>query len=157
MAGLTSKEGGRRQVTKKELCRLLKGAVLINNSSLVFPPTSGVTAMESQLSVPMVLVNDTTREVQNGGQTAAERYFGQRGPAAQRGTAGAENSSPSFMDGLRYDLARTYERVSAPKALDQYKRILQVSINYKDVSERVSALEKAAVDSAGESPPDVPA
>jgi hypothetical protein len=84
---------------------LLKGALLINNSSLVFPPTSAVAAMESQLSVPMVQVNDTTHEEQDGVQTAAERYFGQRGPAAQRGSAGAESTSPSFIDGLRYDLA----------------------------------------------------
>jgi tetratricopeptide (TPR) repeat protein len=46
--------------------------------------------------------------------------------------------------GLRYELARTYERVSAPKALDEYKRILQVNINYRDVSERVTTLEAAA-------------
>ena len=32
MAGLTSKEGERHQVTKKELCRLLKGAVLVSSA-----------------------------------------------------------------------------------------------------------------------------
>jgi tetratricopeptide (TPR) repeat protein len=75
--------------------------------------------------------------------------------ALDSGDAGADRELS-----LRYELARTLERVSAPKALDQYKRILQVSINYRDVSERVTTLEKAAVDTAaeaaGESPPDIP-
>ncbi len=32
MTGLTSKEGTHHQVTKKEFCRLLKGAVLVSPS-----------------------------------------------------------------------------------------------------------------------------
>jgi hypothetical protein len=83
----------------------LRGSLLIANSNLVFPPTSAVATMESQLTVPIVLVNDTTHEQTNGTQTAAERYFRQRGSGAHRAKALAEGSSPSFIDGLRYDLA----------------------------------------------------
>ena len=37
MPGLTSKEGERHQVTKKEFCRLLKGAVLVSPSEASAP------------------------------------------------------------------------------------------------------------------------
>jgi tetratricopeptide (TPR) repeat protein len=42
---------------------------------------------------------------------------------------------------LRYEMAKTLEPVSPQKALDEYKRIMEQDINYKDVMERVSTLQ----------------
>lgn len=83
---------------------LLKGSLLISNSALVFPPTQEVVAAESQLTVPVVFVDDTVSLKQNGTQTAADRYFGRRNGNTLRSPV-AEVPSPSFTDGLRYDLA----------------------------------------------------
>ncbi len=59
---------------------------------------------------------------------------------------------------LRYELAKTLEHVSAVKALDEYKRIMELDINYKDVMSRVTALEaQVTADREKESPPDLPA
>jgi tetratricopeptide (TPR) repeat protein len=42
---------------------------------------------------------------------------------------------------IRYEMAKTLEPVSAQKALDEFKRIMEQDINYKDVMTRVSELQ----------------
>jgi hypothetical protein len=84
---------------------LLKGDLFIRNSSLVFPPTKTTIAEISNLSVPVQVVDDTTKISRKTGVTAADRYFRD----IQRGTHGGIldreiRSSVSFVDGLRYDL-----------------------------------------------------
>jgi tetratricopeptide (TPR) repeat protein len=56
--------------------------------------------------------------------------------ALETGEAGPERDLS-----LRYELARTLERTSPRKALDEYERILELDINYKDVATHVSALQ----------------
>jgi hypothetical protein len=85
---------------------LLKGEVLVRNSSLVFPPTSSQVVEESALAVPVVVVDDTTRIVERRRRSAAERYFS-RGRGSVSGIAEDESRkvpSVSFMDGMKYDL-----------------------------------------------------
>jgi tetratricopeptide (TPR) repeat protein len=58
---------------------------------------------------------------------------------------------------LRYELAKTLERTSPRKALDEYERILEMDINYKDVSSQVSLLQAKLDDGSGsDSPPALP-
>ncbi len=42
---------------------------------------------------------------------------------------------------IRYEMAKTLEPVSPQKALDEYKRIMEQDINYKDVMSRISELQ----------------
>jgi len=85
---------------------LLKGAVLIRNSSLVFPPTQQSVSEESAMSVPLVFVDDTSRVTQMGARSAFAKYFGLTGrrPAKNLATNEPGKPSRSFMDGVRYDL-----------------------------------------------------
>jgi hypothetical protein len=82
---------------------LLRGAVSIRNSTLVFPPTQAQVGEESATSVPVVWVDDTTK-VTVRKRRAAELYF--TAGNAPGGETGREDETPtvSFMDGLRYDL-----------------------------------------------------
>jgi hypothetical protein len=84
---------------------LLKGSLFIRNSSLVFPPTKTTIARISNLSVPVQVVDDTTKVGRKVSVTAADRYFRD----IQHGTGSRVldreiRSSVSFVDGLRYDL-----------------------------------------------------
>jgi hypothetical protein len=83
---------------------LLKGQLQIRNSTLVFPPTETQAAEESAMSVPVVSVNDTLKVVQQKRRTAAERYFLSRQGSRRDTLAQGEESSVSFVDGMRYDL-----------------------------------------------------
>ena len=83
---------------------LLKGELLIRNSSLVFPPTESTVAEESALSVPVVLVDDTVRAVERKRRSAAERYFVRRLAGGAGSPGSARDSSVSFVDGMRYEL-----------------------------------------------------
>lgn len=83
---------------------LLKGELMIRNSSLVFPPTEGNVAEESALSVPVVQVDDTVRVVERKRRSAAERYFVSRLAGGAAGPGAARDSSISFVDGMRYEL-----------------------------------------------------
>jgi len=85
---------------------LLKGELLVRNSSLVFPPTTSQVVEESALAVPVVAVDDTTRVVERRHRSAAERYFSRRKEPSS-GLAEEETRkvpSISFMDGMKYDL-----------------------------------------------------
>jgi tetratricopeptide (TPR) repeat protein len=58
---------------------------------------------------------------------------------------------------IRYELAKTMEKVSPQKALDEYKRLMELDINYKDVMARVSALQgQLGGGGSGEEPPPPP-
>jgi tetratricopeptide (TPR) repeat protein len=73
--------------------------------------------------------------------------------ALETGEAGSERELC-----LRYELAKTLERISPRKALDEYERILEMNINYKDVATQVTALQsKLGGDTAADRPPDLPA
>ncbi|HXX62646.1 MAG TPA: translocation/assembly module TamB domain-containing protein, partial [Bacteroidota bacterium] len=84
---------------------LLKGSLLVRNSSLVFPPTQTTVQEESAQSVPVVTVNDTARPaLRRNDRSAAVRYFAQA-TSAQGGAEQTElHKRKSFMDGLHYDL-----------------------------------------------------
>ncbi len=83
---------------------LLKGDIIIRNSTLIFPPTQQVAAEESALSVPIILYDDTTKYGEKSVLSAADRYF----RTIQNGGGGRPfkeiAGSVSFLDGLRYDL-----------------------------------------------------
>lgn len=81
---------------------LLRGYVLIKNSSLVFPPTTA-SAREPERAVPVVLLDDTTRTAEPSAESAGAEYFGPAAESASLAAAPA-SASPSFLDGLRYDL-----------------------------------------------------
>ena len=82
---------------------LLRGAVNIRNSTLVFPPAQAQVSEESATSVPVVWVDDTTR-VTVRKRRAAEQYFTLRNAPGDDGTGEEERTTVSFMEGLRYDL-----------------------------------------------------
>lgn len=83
---------------------LLKGSLLIRNSSLVFPPTEAVVAEESAQSVPVSTVDDTVHTVPGRDQSVVSRYLG-TGLNPATGAAATElKRSRSFIDGLQYDL-----------------------------------------------------
>jgi tetratricopeptide (TPR) repeat protein len=72
----------------------------------------------------------------------------------------ALNSADASADrelSLRHELAKTLEHISPARALDEYKRIMQQDINYRDVMARVTALEtRAEADRAADAPADIP-
>jgi hypothetical protein len=80
---------------------LLKGAVLIRNSTLVFPPSTSAAVQESPMSVPVTFVNDTARAVAHRDLSVESRYLGVDSTVARKNR---DERSISFMDGLRYDL-----------------------------------------------------
>jgi len=83
---------------------LLKGDVLVRNASLAFPPTT-TTAHEDTFFIPFRFVDDTVRTTPTEELSASSRYF--RSAGRQTGEASSSVGAvhtPSFMDGLRYDL-----------------------------------------------------
>ncbi len=84
---------------------LLQGDLVIRNSSLVFPPTDQVAAEESAFSVPIVIVDDTSRYGEKRSLTASDKYFGGNHLlATDRRITNNLQGAKSFLDGLRYDL-----------------------------------------------------
>jgi hypothetical protein len=82
---------------------LLKGTVVITNSSLTFPPIqTGVSEDESMASIPVVFVNDTARAPAPTIASSLVHYFGENGTRDE----GLQDTSRShsFIDGVRYDL-----------------------------------------------------
>ncbi|MGA9116169.1 MAG: translocation/assembly module TamB domain-containing protein, partial [Bacteroidota bacterium] len=85
---------------------LLRGSVLVKNSNLVFPPTQEAPGRETEQAVRLVFVDDTAEVRPEPPRTASTRYFGLLKDTTA-GSFAAEpetGGSPSFMDGLRYDL-----------------------------------------------------
>ncbi len=85
---------------------LLKGYVLISNSSLVFPPTQSSTAQTGDLFIPTVVVDDTTKVAPAPDRSLSARYFGPVRENSVKTTSNGGNDLPtkSFLDGVRYDL-----------------------------------------------------
>ena len=84
---------------------LLKGSLLIRNSTLIFPPTKSEVADESASSVPVVFVDDTTSVASSRQRSLVARYFEEsRSMHDAAGDSTELHASKSFMDGLHYDL-----------------------------------------------------
>jgi hypothetical protein len=83
---------------------LLRGYVLVKNSSLVFPPTLNTGARETERTVPVVVVDDTSRAVAATDRAADSEYFGPVPDSTEIVHAATESGRVSFLDGLRYDL-----------------------------------------------------
>lgn len=83
---------------------LLRGYVLVKNSSLVFPPTLNTGAQETERTVPVVVVDDTSHAVATEDRSAGSEYFGAAPDSIAAGPVTAEAHRVSFLDGLRYDL-----------------------------------------------------
>jgi hypothetical protein len=81
---------------------LLRGNLLIRNSSLIFPPTQAPSLEKLAFSIPVSLVDDTTTADDSGKESAAARYFG--GAASGGPDSTDVSTGTSFMDGLQYDL-----------------------------------------------------
>lgn len=81
---------------------LLRGEVLVRNSSLAFPPTT-TAAKEDTFSIPFKVVNDTLRVAEDAHERVS-RYFSSVPEHQESAGPGAERRTPSFIDGLRYDL-----------------------------------------------------
>jgi hypothetical protein len=83
---------------------LLKGNLLISNSTLIFPPPQATVAEESALSVPVIFVDDTTRATGHASRPLLARYFGIDSATVKHDEQGLLPTK-SFLDGVRYDLA----------------------------------------------------
>jgi autotransporter translocation and assembly factor TamB len=84
---------------------LLRGGLVIRNSSLVFPPTEQVANDESALSVPIIIYDDTTRYGEKRFLTAADKYFGgDHLVGGERRITTDLQGTKSFLDGMKYDL-----------------------------------------------------
>jgi hypothetical protein len=84
----------------------LKGYVLISNSSLVFPPTQGSTVQASELSIPIAVIDDTTKATPVPERPSEVRYFGAQAVGPLRPVSINNTGLPtkSFLDGVHYDL-----------------------------------------------------
>ena len=83
---------------------LLRGQMILRNSSLIFPPTQKVASEESALSVPIIIYDDTSKFGEKEALSAADIYFRAQS-GADGGQGGKElEGATSFLDGLRYDL-----------------------------------------------------
>ena len=84
---------------------LLKGLVVISNSSLTFPPTQqSVNEFdESMASIPVVFVDDTAQVRAPVLATFLTHYFNGENGRREEGIEDTA-SSRSFLDGVRYDL-----------------------------------------------------
>lgn len=82
---------------------LLKGRVIVRNSSFVLPPTTGSESTESLFSIPISVVDDTTKVEKQATQRIVQRYFA-LAEGGRTQNSGSEQQTVSFIDGLRYDL-----------------------------------------------------
>jgi hypothetical protein len=69
---------------------------------LVFPPTEEPARERLQVTVPVTVIDDTTRRIDPRTRSAEARYFFSSAGMAR--ATGHDLSRVSFMDGLRYDL-----------------------------------------------------
>jgi hypothetical protein len=84
----------------------LKGYVLVKNSSLIFPPAQQVVNEQLSNTVPVRIVDDTTRKTTPQTRPLVGRYFGMEGETEQADVRNGNEQQPSksFVDGIRYDL-----------------------------------------------------
>jgi hypothetical protein len=83
---------------------LLKGDLLIRNSTLIFPPTRSSSQEQADLSIPIVVLNDTVKAEEERSRSAAERYFGMVNGRRTETMRQGILPTKSFLDGVRYDL-----------------------------------------------------
>lgn len=83
----------------------LTGYVLVKNSTLIFPPTQQVSNEQLSNTVPVRIVDDTTRATSSKATNSiTTRYFGSESEGGQPGSASENLPSKSFVDGIRYNL-----------------------------------------------------
>lgn len=85
---------------------LLRGKVLVRNSTLIFPPTQATVAQLAETALPIIMIDDTSRAQPKAAHTtAADRYFGSMEDTTLHNN-GRQAGLPtkSFLDGVRYDL-----------------------------------------------------
>ncbi len=84
----------------------LQGSVLIRNSSLVFPPTKAAATQEAQRTIPLIIIDDTSKVREVHTHSATEEYFGSENDDSPKFTRAEKEDIPtkSFLDGVRYDL-----------------------------------------------------
>jgi hypothetical protein len=84
---------------------LLRGDLIIRNSSLVFPPTKEAASEDLAFSVPIVIIDDTSHVDERQSASAAYKYFGGAHSAGEGRNVDANlQGTKSFLDGLHYDL-----------------------------------------------------
>ena len=85
---------------------LLKGTIHISNSRLIFPPTQASVAEQTGFSIPVIVVDDTSKVISKPTRPSAARYFQTAGEESMSITSLStdETASKSFLDGMRYDL-----------------------------------------------------
>jgi hypothetical protein len=84
---------------------VLKGDVLVKNSTLAFPPTTAA-SREDTFFIPFRVVDDIPKQIEATDQNVVSRYFSLALNRRRSGelTSGNGARTPSFIDGLRYDL-----------------------------------------------------
>lgn len=85
---------------------LLKGYVLISNSSLIFPPTQSSTTQRADLFIPTIVVDDTTKVAPEPDRSLSARYFAPVRDYFVKQPLNSKNGLPSksFLEGVHYDL-----------------------------------------------------
>jgi hypothetical protein len=84
---------------------VLRGDVLVRSSSLVFPPVRSSRSYASDYSIPVTVVDDTSKWVHAPGASFRDLYFQNRNDSLLSLNGGpTEVRGKSFLDGLEYDL-----------------------------------------------------
>ena len=84
---------------------LLRGYVITSNSNLVFPPTESMTTREeSQVSIPVQFVDDTTKIQATRARTALAEFFIPDSVLGRTPGSTENIATKSFVDGIHYDL-----------------------------------------------------
>ncbi len=84
---------------------LLRGYVITSNSNLVFPPNeTTVGKEESQLSIPLAFIDDTTKVRPSQSRTALADFFVPDSVLGRTPGSSENIATKSFIDGIHYDL-----------------------------------------------------
>jgi len=84
---------------------VLKGIVLVSNSTLIFPPTQEVTTRRSEYYFPAVVVIDTTEKTDKQWLSIVSAYYGTDDPYRAGPKVLSSNSKvKTLLDNVRYDL-----------------------------------------------------
>ena len=84
---------------------LLRGYVITSNSNLVFPPNEAIGSKEeSQLSIPLSFIDDTTKARPSQSRTALADFFIPDSILGRTPGSTENIATKSFIDGIHYDL-----------------------------------------------------
>jgi hypothetical protein len=83
---------------------LLKGDVLVRSSRLVFPPSYPATERRLDFSIPVVVVDDTSKILRQRQESFKEKYFHPEEDSLIVAQVGPVLPRKSFLDGVEYDL-----------------------------------------------------